>query len=395
MRDIIRITFAPILALFIIMLGVSFFNTFLSIRISVDGWSHFTTGLVYAAFYAGMMGGAIYMERLIKRTGFIQAFSLFASVIGIAIILQGFTTSPYTWILFRFIMGLGCAGIFVVIESWLLLLSSPTTRGEVLSIYMISLYTAQSLGQFLLNFVDVSTIISFNITMLFCALSITPVCLIKRAPPSLSRSESINIFAVFKKTPLGFFGNLMAGFILSSFYSLVPVYAKETGFEMWQITTIMATTIFGGMALQWPIGYLSDLIERRKVIIITSSALLSLSFILFFFSTIPFYLLLAILFFFGGFSFTLYPLSITYCCDFFTSEKIMAMTCTALIIYGIGCIIGPILSPIVMHLTSPAGVFLFCALASSFLNLFALVTRKIAVKQELSKVEPSTEPTEN
>lgn len=377
MRNLLRLTFAPILSLFILMLGVSFFNTFVSLRICGDGWSHLTTGMVYSAFYAGMMAGAIYMDRIIKRTGFIQAFSLFTSVISIAVVLQGFTSSPYTWILFRFLMGLGSAGIFIVIESWLLLLSSNTTRGEVLSLYMVSLYTAQSLGQFLLNTVDVASNTPFHLTLFFCALSITPVCLIKRLPPSLMESEPIHIFSILKKTPLGFFGNLVAGFILSSFYALVPVFAKTSGYEVWQITFIMATTIFGGMIHQWPIGLLSDLIERRKVLYLTSALLLTISCILFFIQ-VPFYLLLLLLFFFGGLSFTLYPLSITYCCDFFSQEKILGITCAALIIYGIGCIVGPLLSPLVMQLTTPSGVFLFCGAASSMLCISALCMRKKA-----------------
>jgi len=311
MRDLLRNTIAPISSLLIIMLGTSFFNTFVSIRVSEDGWNNFTTGLVYSAYYAGMMTGAVYMERVIRRTGYIRAFSLFASIISTAIILQSFTSSPFTWILFRFFTGLATAGLFIVIESWLLLLSSPNTRGSVLAIYMVTLYSAQSLGQFILNFVEVKEITSFNVTILFCSLSIVPVCLMKANAPSLHQSEYVNIFYILKKTPLGFIGNLAAGLIVGSFYALGPVFAKETGFEMWQITLIMAITIFGGMALQWPIGRFSDLIDRRKVIILVSFVLMSISLTLFFFESLPFYLLLILLFLFGGFSFTILASSIS------------------------------------------------------------------------------------
>jgi len=146
MQSILRITIAPVASLLIIMLGTSFFNTFISIRITVDGWNSLMTGLVYSAYYAGMMAGALYMERLIKRTGHIRAFSIFASVTATSILLQGFTVSPFSWIIFRFITGLACAGLFIVIESWLLLLSSPNTRGVVLSLYMIVRFDRKKKG---------------------------------------------------------------------------------------------------------------------------------------------------------------------------------------------------------------------------------------------------------
>ena len=330
------------------------------------------TGLVYSAYYAGMMAGALYMENVIKRTGHIRAFSIFASVTASSIILQSFTLTPFAWIFYRFVTGLACAGLFIVIESWLLLLSSPNTRGVVLSLYMVSLYSAQTVGQFFLNFVDVQSITPFNLTVVFCTISIIPVCLMRAAAPSLSETEYVNIFYVFRKIPLGFLGNLVAGLILSSFYALAPVFGREGGFSIMQISMIMATTIFGGMALQWPIGMASDFIERRKVFIIVSLILMVLSLILFIFDSMPFYYLLILLFFYGGFSFTLYPISITYCCDFFSSAGITAVTCAALIIYGIGCIFGPLLSPIVMVATKPSGLFLYSAILSLLLAIFAM-----------------------
>lgn len=372
MKEILQRTAAPIASLLIIMLGISYFNTYMSVRISVDGWNNFMTGAVYSAYYGGMMIGALYMEKLIKHTGHIRAFSIFASIAACSIIFQSFTGSPIIWIFFRFITGLSCAGLFICIESWLLLLSSVEARGAVLSIYMVALYSAQAMSQFILNFFDISGQLAFSFTVLFCCFSILPVCFMRAAAPSMSESEHVNIFYVLRKIPLGFLGNLMSGLILSSFYALAPVYAKESGYSIWQISVIMAITITGGMALQWPIGIFSDIVARRKVIITIALTLMVISGILFFVQTPPFPILLFLLFFYGGFAFTLYPISITYCCDFFSSAGITAVTCAALIIYGIGSVSGPLLSPIVMELTRPSGLFLYSGVLSFILAAFAI-----------------------
>ncbi len=388
MKELLRKTLAPISSLLIIILGTSFFNTFVSVRISTDGGSNLLTGLVYSAYYLGMMLGAIYMEKLINRTGHIRAFSIFASCTACSILLQSFTVSPYAWIIFRLTMGAACAGLFIVIESWLLLLSSSSTRGVVLSIYMVSLYSAQSLGQFILNFVPIQDDKAFTLTVIFCSLSIIPVCFMRAAAPHVHEPEYINIFYLLRKTPLGFAGNLVSGLVLGSFYALGPVFGREIGLSIWRISLIMSVTILGGMALQWPMGIFSDLVQRRKVLITTGAILFLISTVLFVYQPMPFPVLLTLLFLYGGFSFTLYPIAITYCCDFFSSAGITAVTCAALIIYGIGCIIGPLLSPLIMQMTRPSGLFLFTAILSLLLALYASWSRHALPTQSEESKEP-------
>ncbi|MBS0585131.1 MAG: MFS transporter [Verrucomicrobia bacterium] len=388
MREILKNIFAPILSLFIIMVGVSFFNSYISLRVTAEGWNNFIAGSLTSAYYAGMMSGALYMERIIRQIGHIRSFSLFATTTSSAIILQGFFNSPFVWLFFRFLTGVGCAGLFVVIESWLLLLSTATTQGVVLSLYMVALYTAQSLSQFILNFTSLTTLTAFNVTALFSCLSIVPVTLMRAAAPSSSTSEYVNIFYLFRKVPLGFLGNFVAGLVLSAFYALGPVFARESGFSMFHISLILAGTVLGGMVLQWPIGLCSDIMERRKVIIITAMTLAALSLFIFFYPTMPFSLLLLSLFLWGGFSFTLYPISITYCCDFFSSAGITSVTCAALIIYGIGCVIGPLLAPIFMELTTPFGLFLYSAFLALALGGFALWKQRKLPEQNKETKEP-------
>ena len=138
----------------------------------------------------------------------------------------------------------------------------------------------------------------------------------------------------------------------------------------------MAITIFGGMCLQWPLGKLSDIFQRR-IVIIGISLLISLtSLALVFLHRDNFYYHLLLLFLFGGFAFSLYPISITYCCDFFSSAGITSVTSAALIIYGLGCIIGPISSPLLFMLLGPRGLFIYTSFLGLALFIFALWRQK-------------------
>ncbi len=388
MRTVLRLTFAPVSSLIIIVLGISYLNTFLSIRLTDSGYDSSVTGLIYSAYYTGMMVGALYLEGIIHKKGHIRAFAIFAALTSTTVLLQSFTSSPYIWILFRFLTGAFASGLFIVIESWLLLLATPATRGAVLSIYMVAIYCAQSLGQFGISAISVEGDIAFDVAVLLATISIIPVCLMKAAAPKLLESHSINIFYLLRKVPVGFLGNFTSGLILGAFYAIGPVYAKMIHLSLFQISLFMSVTIFGGMLLQWPVGKLSDIFQRRHVIVAVAALVFFLSMGLIIINQLSFELNLLLLFLFGGMAFTLYPLSITYCCDYFSTAGITSVTSASLIIYGLGCILGPILSPLFMKLLGPSGFFFYTALLSLLMVFFTLYKQHVNPKEPETSKEP-------
>ncbi|MCH9620884.1 MAG: putative MFS-type transporter YcaD [Chlamydiia bacterium] len=351
-----------------------------------DGFSSLVTGFSYSSYYAGMMLGAIYLEKVIHSKGHIRSFAMFAAISSTTIMLQSFFDPPIPWIIFRFFTGAGVAGLFIVIESWLLLMASPKTRGAVLSIYMIALYCAQSIGQFGINLVQINSVMPFNLSLIFCTASIIPVCIMRAAAPTLAESEYINVFYIMKKVPLGFFCHLTAGLALGAFYAVGPIYASKSGFSLLEISLVMAVAILGGMALQWPIGKLSDLFQRRHIIILVCAGLCLISCSIAFFEHISFSLLLFLLFLFGGFAFTIYPLGITYTSDFFSSAGITGVTAAALLVFGFGCIIGPSVAPLFLAIFGPTGLFVYIAILAILLGILAIYRQqKLPPQSEITK----------
>ena len=83
-------------------------------------------------------------------------------------------------------------------------------------------------------------------------------------------------------------------------------------------------------------------------------------------------LLLSLMVLFGGISFTLYPLSITYTCDHFSEKKVIGITCALLLVYGVGCIIGPLVSPLFMSYFGSSGLFLYMSILCGFYILICM-----------------------
>ena len=315
----------------------------------------------------------IYIEKLIHRIGHIRSFAIFAAVNTAVVALQSITLALGSWIFLRFFYGVCAAGLFIVIESWLLLLSSNKSRGRLLAFYMVALYAAQGFGQFIINYTNLSSDIPYLVSIFLSSISVIPVCVMRSGSPAFTEDPSMtNLFHIFKISPFGFLGCITGGLILSAFYSLGPVFGKNSGFSILEISQIMGFTIFGGLVLQWPIGHLSDIFDRLKILICVASILVVVCFILFFSENLNYWLFISLCILFGGFSFTLYPLSITYTCDHFSSGNIISITCSLLIVYGIGCVVGPVLASLPMTYIDPSALFLYVSVLSLLLIAIGL-----------------------
>src|SRR3546814_6857661 len=69
---------------------------------------------------------------------------------------------------------------------------------------------------------------------------------------------------LYRTSPLGFVGAAVTGVMMGAFYGLGAVFARGVGLNTAGTALFMSATILGGVALQWPLGRLSDLVDRRR-----------------------------------------------------------------------------------------------------------------------------------
>lgn len=371
MLTLIRLVSAPLLSLLFMMMGSGLFNTFVSIRLEMEGYSSEVIGIVTSALYLGILIGSLRMDRWISKTGHIRSFVILATALTALVLFQSFWMNPWYWSFLRLLGGVCTAGVFIVIESWLLMQSAPEMRGGILSIYLAVLYGALSSGQLLIDISDPKGIFPFCITAIFVVFSIFPVSMGRISEPKIERTTArLSLVQLYRISPLGFIGGVISGMVLAVTYGLVPVFAKEIGLSVSQIGTFMAMLIFGGFSLQWPVGRWADRGDRRRVIKTISfvTAFLALSITV----VQQTWLLFILAWFFGGFAFTLYPVAMAHACERVKEGEIIAATGGFVLSYGMGAIVGPLLAPIAMDFFGSAGVFYFLALISLILGLIGL-----------------------
>ena len=379
---------APLLSLGFVVCSSTPFLTFISLKLQVEGFTETVIGIVQSSFYLGFLIGSLRAEKIIARVGYIRSFVCFSAIFGATVLIQGMYISAILWISMRIVGGISIATLYVIIESWLLCGSSKKTRGKTLSLYMIALYGAQSFSQLIIDAINIETITPFLVFGILCYLSIIPISInYSKTPETSNEIVKKSYLEVYKASPLSFWGSLASGIILGAIYSFLPIYAKLNGLK---VSYIMSITIAGGFLLQWPIGYLSDVFDRRKVLIGSSICAIVPSILMIFLSDIN-YLAYFLCFTLGGFTFVLYPISISQACDRFDTKYVPFVVGFMAMTYGIGAIIGPFVTSLFMEIKIYA-LFLFIAIVSSLLAIIGIYFRikypQITPKEEKSEFMP-------
>jgi MFS family permease len=372
MKDIskvIKYILAPLLAILLVTLGNGFFLSFTSLRLNSSGHGGWIVGFVHSAYYFGMLVGAARAEKIINQVGHIRAYAAYTGI-GIAtLMIQGLTPDPIVWIIMRTIMGFCLAVYYIVVESWFLSKASPTTRGAILSLYMITLYFAQSSSQFILNFIDLNTSEPFLLASLLGALSAVPLALTKAPAPNLHEADGYSLKRLFQESRFGFLGCLISGMILSSIYSFGPLFAET---HKLSVGEFMGICILGGVILQWPVGKLSDIFDRRRVLFAITIATVIQSILMIVADTQAPWVVYTFIFVLGGLVFTLYPLSITHVCDRVQPEAITKATGMLLLAYGVGAVLGPVATPVLINAFPSYGLFVFLLICAGILSVVGI-----------------------
>ena len=373
MFKLARSLLAPILSLVILVMGNALFVTYASVRLKLDGYSVETIGYIAGGYFAGLMIGCFYCSRLIEKIGHIRAYAVLAALLSVLAMLQAIFLEIWMWAIVRFLGGIFIAGLFIAIESWLLAKSTIDTKGKVLSLYMIAFYASQGAGQLLLNVSDPMSMIPFAIVVILSAVSIVPVSMTKMAAPIIQEKSYLNVIQLLKKCPLGVFACILSGLVLGAIYGLIPIYAKDIGMTIHHIAYAVSITIAGGFVLQWPLGQLSDVIDRRKVLSVTGFGTAALAIILALVPTNNEILVFVLLGLVGGFSFTIYPLGISHASDTVDSKDLIAATAGLALAYSFGAIIGPIFASYSMRFFGPQGLFIYIALIGFILGILSFI----------------------
>ena len=166
MLSTIRPVASLLLSYGLLLLANGMFGTLLGLRSKMEGFATETIGVVMAGFFIGMLLGAFRAVRVVAAVGHIRAFTAFASIMSVAVLAHVLWIDPVIWFFLRMVAGFCLAGMVMITESWLNERATNQTRGQVLSLYMMTNYLGSGVGQLMLTVADPARLLPIDVPQL-------------------------------------------------------------------------------------------------------------------------------------------------------------------------------------------------------------------------------------
>ena len=390
MQKEVKKSWALFIGIGVMMIAHGLQMQIMGIRSVLEDFSVFTTGIFMSGYYVGYFIGSKTTPNFVSKVGHIRVFAAFASLASLSALVAVVYVNPLMWTISRFITGISLVSCYVVTESWLNDRATNKNRGQLLSAYMMVIYFGLALGMLLLNISKPEAYEPFILVSVLLSVALVPILLTKRPAPKFKKIETISILELYKISPLGSLSSFFTGIINAAFFSLISVYATIAKFTLFETSILLFVATIAGVLGQGPIGYFSDIFDRRRVIVITTfgSSLLALIAILtsndpiqniyymdeFAFRKIIFFIAVGL---YTSLCLPLFSLNLAHTNDFVPKSKFVAAGGGLQLIFGVGAISGPILCAIFMEWFGLNGLFVFLIIAHSIIGVFGLYRMKV------------------
>ncbi|GAB5468817.1 MAG: MFS transporter [Rhodospirillales bacterium] len=363
-------------ALFITMvtmvIGHGLIGSLLGLRLLQEGYSTGTAGLVMAGLFLGLVIGALIMPRLIARVGHVRVYAAMSALTSLIVLAQSQWVDPWVWFGLRIVTGATVAGLYIVIESWLNDRAENSNRGGLTAIYMVLFMLAMGIGQLLLSVTSPLDDLLFLLSAGLYVLSLVPLALSISPEPTIVQPQPFSIAKLYRRSRTGTVSAMMIGLLHGTLIGMTAVYGEAAGFDLGRVSLLSAAIYVGGILLCFPVGRLSDFMERRLVLAVVALLVTVFCGLAVLAQASGFWLLLISLALAGGLSQPLYSLCLAVTHDRLTREERVSASATLYLVIGLASSVGPPLCGFMMEALGAIGFFYYLGSLHALLGGYAL-----------------------
>ncbi len=362
---------ALLIGVAILLTGQGLQGILLPVRANLEGFSTLAVGFIGAVYFLGFTWGCWKGATLIRRVGHVRVFAAMTAIASASPLIHGLWVNLWSWGVLRFLSGFCFAVLYVVIESWLNERSSNENRGTVFSAYILINMTVLAVGQQMLLLDDPMNLQLFAITSVLVSLAAVPVALSTSQTPKQIEDSRLYFRYAYGTSPAGMLGSLATGLANGAFWALAPVFTAVYSGDLSLAAWFMTAGVLGGAAGQFPLGWLSDQIDRRYVLAGISIAGSTVAAVIWMMGTdISESIVLALGFVWGALSFPIYSISVAHANDRAVPEDYVRLSSALLLMYGVGAITGPFLASAVMTVIGATGLYVYVGAVHGVLAIY-------------------------
>lgn len=393
-----------------IQLATAASGTLVPLAFSETGASQEAASLAASAYSAGFLIGCFVVAKSIADFGHIRAFAAASAIATGAAVLFSVTQVAALLILLRFFIGLSTASLFAIGDAWINETAEEQSRGRILAIYavVVGLVAVGSQAMVFLTADNVTQ--TFAVVALLYCFAIVVISTTKSNPPDTGTKIALRVRGVIKASPAAAVGALVSGIVTTNLLSVAPFGAAQLGVLPTDIAIAIAFIYLGRVLFQYPLGSLSDRMDRRKVILIASAicavVLLAMAVLSdpdydaekFDLRSFEFFVFALLMMLLGGSLLTLYSLLVAHALDRTVPVFVSSTAVTMLFIWTIGSVAGPLIASVTTGALGDPALnwmnFSFMLLFAAYLGVRMMQAEPVSHAEQARHINAMTTSTE-
>ncbi|WP_277588248.1 MFS transporter [Pseudomonas chlororaphis] len=365
---------ALILGISIVGLSIGSTVPVIALRLYQAGASNTQIGIMSALPAAGMMLSAFLVNGLCRKLSRRQIYLLFFSLCALSIGALELPEISLTGLgLARIVMGFGAGLIIILGETWVNEMAADAVRGRVIAVYTTCFTVFQMIGPSLVALLgpEGPAVIATVSTGYLLAIAVIWLTLPRQRPVAgHTENQSFSVLGFIRVAPALCVGILFFAFFDTVILSLFPVYAATHGYAIKLAALMVSIILLGDAAFQFPLGWLSDKAGRAAIYLGCGVVSLVIGLGLPLLMNYP-ALLWPSLVILGAAAGGVYTLAIILIGQEFSGPDLVTANASAGLLWGIGSLLGPLLSGATMS-GGAHGLPLTLSAAAAVVVLFAL-----------------------
>ncbi len=341
--------------------GNALLNTLTPLRGKLEEFPAVTLGLLGSIYFGAMLFGSLASPLIVKRIGYVRAYGMFAGIAGAAAATMAYLPEPGWWLALRAVIGFCVAGLFAITDGWVQGKADNTNRGRLGAVYQCTHFTASAIGQALVATADPRTATLFLVVAGLLGCAVLPLALARTPPPARPATVKPEVFTLVRTAPVAAVATLVAGAANGSFWSLAPVFGLVGGLSNGQISAFLTATVVGSALAVWPLGRLSDRMDRRVILAAQMGVSLLLELILAAVGTRLGWGTAVLGLLIGGSAMTIYSIAMSHANDRAEPSRSVGIASSLLFFYCVGAVAGPTIAVAAMERFGASSLFVFMA----------------------------------
>lgn len=330
-------------------------------------------GINSAMTSLGVLLVAPFATTIVRRLGASPAMVVGLLLTALSTLAMAFLESLWIWMLLRFLIGAGVAIHWVVSETWMNAIVSERRRGLAMSVYITSIASGFALGPVILTLVGSDGALPFLVIAAVTGLTALPMALIHKLTPPLSLETRGSVIRLAREAPTIFAAVLAVGLVDAAFFTFLPIYGLRVGMPSDTAITLLTVVFAGNVALQIPIGWIADRVNRRAMLLVLGAICIvcpGLAAVLLSADPLAAY---PVLFVWGGCSFGLYTVGVTMLGERYRGGELVAANAAFVMTFELANLVGPPISGWAMEVWVPMGLMVYMALVAALFVVISIV----------------------